>query len=146
MAKPPLALRDGYKHFLRIPTRWMDSDIYGHVNNVVYYSYFDTVVNDYLVRVAGLDPQRDKVVGLVVETGCQYAKSITFPQSVDAGLRVAKLGNSSVRCEIGIFVEGENEAAAAGHFVHVFVERPAQRPVPIPLNIRAALERLLVLS
>jgi acyl-CoA thioester hydrolase len=136
--------RNRYKHFLTIPTRWMDNDVYGHVNNVVYYSYFDTVVNEYLVRVGGLDFARDRIIGIAVESMCRYHKSIAFPDTIDAGLRVAKIGNSSVRYEIAIFRNGDAEAAASGHFVHVFVERDVQKPTPIPERIRAALERIAV--
>ena len=134
--------RASYKHFLTIPTRWMDNDVYGHVNNVVYYSYFDTVVNDYLMRHGGLDYRSGAVVGVVAETMCQYKKSLAFPESVDVGLRVAKIGNSSVRFEIGIFKQGDDEPAAFGHFVHVFVERAVQKAVTIPERIRSCLERI----
>ncbi|MBM3572477.1 MAG: acyl-CoA thioesterase [Alphaproteobacteria bacterium] len=144
MADDIVESRSRYKHFQRIQTRWMDNDIYGHVNNVTYYSYFDTVVNEYLIRAGGLDIHKGAIVGFVVETSCRYRKPITFPDVIDAGLRVSKLGNSSVRCEIGIFRDGEDDAAAAGHFVHVYVDRAANRPVPIPPAIRGALEKLLV--
>ncbi len=136
------ASRPDFAHFLRIPTRWMDNDVYGHVNNVVYYSYFDTVINKYLIDEGGLDFARDAVVGIAVETHCNFRKSLQFPDVIDAGLRVGRLGNSSVRYEIGLFREGEDAAAALGHFVHVFVDRASQTPVPIPAPIRAALERL----
>ncbi len=136
--------RASYKHFLAIPTRWMDNDVYGHVNNVVYYSYFDTVVNDYLMRHGGLDYRNGAIVGLVVETMCQYKKSLAFPESVDVGLRVAKIGNSSVRFEIGIFRQGDDAPAAFGYFVHVFVERAVQKAIAMPERIRGALEKILV--
>lgn len=136
--------RATYKHFLTIPTRWHDNDVYGHVNNVVYYSYFDTVVNDYLMRYGGLDYREGAVVGFVVETMCRYKKPLTFPESIDVGLRVTKIGNSSVRFEIGIFKQGDHEAAAFGHFVHVFVERAIQKPVAIPEAFRRALEGIRV--
>ena len=136
--------RASYKHFLTIATRWMDNDVYGHVNNVVYYSYFDTVVNDYLMRHGGLDYRDGTVVGLVVESMCQYKKSLAFPESVDVGLRVTKMGNSSVRFEIGIFKQGDDEPAAFGHFVHVFIERGMQKAVVIPEAFRRALERISV--
>jgi acyl-CoA thioester hydrolase len=139
--------RDRYRHFLSIPTRWMDNDIYGHVNNVVYYSYFDTVINEYLIRAGGLDITKGEIVGLAVETFCRFHRELTFPEVVEAGLRVGKLGNSSVRYEIAIFKKDIAEAAATGHFVHVFVqraERAERKPVPIPAPIRAALERLVV--
>jgi acyl-CoA thioester hydrolase len=136
--------RADFRHFLAIPTRWMDNDIYGHVNNVVYYSYFDTVVNEHLVRVGGLDIREGPVIGLVVETCCRFHRPLAFPGVVDAGLRVARLGNSSVRYEIGLFAAGEHEPAATGHFVHVWVGRAANRPTPVPAAIRAALAPLLV--
>ena len=136
--------RAAYPHFLAIPTRWMDNDIYGHVNNVVYYSYFDTVINDYLIRAGGLDIEESRVVGVCAESFCRYRAPLTFPEAVEAGLRVEHLGKSSVRYEIGLFKEGEEGAAAEGHFVHVFVERKAMTPVPIPEPIRAALARIAV--
>lgn len=135
--------RGAYRHFLSIPTRWMDNDTYGHVNNVVYYSYFDTVVNRHLIGEGGLDIVNDPEVGLVVETMCRFHKPLTFPDVVDAGLRVARIGNSSVRYEIGLFRAGDDEPAATGHFVHVWVNRATQRPVPVPARIRAALAALL---
>ncbi|HTS92519.1 MAG TPA: thioesterase family protein [Stellaceae bacterium] len=134
--------RGNFPHFLEIPTRWMDNDIYGHVNNVVYYSYFDTVVNDYLVREGRLDIHAGPVIGIAVESLCRFHRSLAFPDVIDAGLRVGKLGNSSVRYEISLFRRGDAEPAATGHFVHVFVDRGSRRPLPIPAPIRAALQRL----
>ena len=122
----------------------MDNDVYGHVNNVVYYSYFDTVVNGYLISSGALDIEKSPVIGLVVETQCRYLKPITFPDAVHAGLRVARLGNSSVRYEIGIFRNDEDTAAAQGHFVHVYVDRATQRPTEIPDEVRTKLEALAV--
>ena len=136
--------RADYRHFLAIPTRWMDNDHYGHVNNVTYYSYFDTVVNEHLIRAGGLDPANDAVVGYVVETTCRYRKPLTFPETVDAGISVVRLGSSSVTYEIGIFRQDEGEAAATGRFVHVWVDRRTQRPVAIPTRIRDALQPLVV--
>ncbi|MEO5702194.1 MAG: thioesterase family protein [Casimicrobiaceae bacterium] len=136
--------RSSYRHFLAIPTRWADNDQYGHVNNVTYYAYFDTVVNAHLIHAGGLDIQAADVVGLVVETFCRFRKSLSFPDVVDAGMRVAHLGNASVRYEIGLFRATEDDAAADGHFVHVWVERASQRPVRIPARIREALASLLV--
>ncbi len=136
-------MRSDYPHFLAIPTRWMDNDIYGHVNNVTYYSYFDTVVNEYLIREGGLDIHGGTVIGLAVETFCKFHQSLAFPEIVDAGLRVGKLGNSSVRYEIGLFRQGHGEPAAEGHFVHVFVDRDTQKPTPIPPPLRACMERIL---
>jgi len=138
----PSETRAAYPYFRTIPTRWMDNDAYGHVNNVTYYSYFDTVVNEHLIREGGLDIARDPVVGLVVETGCTFRKSLSFPERIDAGLRVAKLGTTSVTYEIGLFREGDDEPAATGRFVHVWVDRATQLPVPVPPAIRAALRPL----
>ena len=134
--------RDRYRHFLTIPTRWKDNDVYGHVNNVEYYSYFDTVINRYLIDAGGLNPQADTIVGVAVETMCRFQRSFSYPEDVQAGLRVGHLGNSSVRYEVGLFGAGENETRAHGHFIHVFVERATNKPVPIPAKIRAALEKL----
>lgn len=134
--------RADYRHFLAIPTRWMDNDVYRHVNNVVYYSYFDTVVNQYLVERGVLDIETSTVIGLVVETQCHYFSPISFPDIVHAGLRVARLGTSSVRYEIGIFRNTEAQAAAQGHFVHVYVDRASNRPTPLPPPLRAVLQTL----
>jgi acyl-CoA thioester hydrolase len=138
----PAPQRAAYKHFLTIPTRWMDNDIYGHVNNVVYYSYFDTVVNEYLIVAGGLDIHGGAVIGLVVETMCRYFQPLAFPEIIEAGLRVGRLGRSSVRYEVAIFKAGEDAAAASGHFVHVYVDRATRRPVPLPESLRVALSRL----
>jgi acyl-CoA thioester hydrolase len=138
----PRTGRDGYRHFLAIPTRWMDNDSYGHVNNVTYYSYFDTAVNEHLIRAGGLDIARDPVIGIVVETSCTFHCSLAFPEVIDAGLRVARLGASSVTYEIGLFRQGEDAPAASGRFVHVWVDRATQRPAGVPAKIRAALEPL----
>ncbi len=144
MSHAMIETRARYPHFLTIPTRWMDNDVYGHVNNVVYYSYFDTVINDYLVRAGGLDIQGSPVVGVCAESTCRYRAPLAFPEPVEAGLRVGHLGRTSVRYEIGLFKEGEDEAAAQGHFVHVFVDRRAMTPAPIPEAIRKALEKIAV--
>ena len=132
MSKENIETRDRYPHFLSIQTRWSDNDIYGHVNNVTYYSYFDTVVNCFLIDQGGLDIETDSVIGMAVETMCKFNKPLAYPEVLEAGLRVGKLGNSSVRYEIGIFQEGAAEAAAMGHFVHVFVDRATGKPAPIP--------------
>lgn len=134
--------RDAYRHWLQIPTRWMDNDIYGHVNNVQYYSFFDTVINEYLIREGGLDPATGEVIGLAIETRCEFHRSLFFPEVVSAGLRVAKLGRTSVRYEIGLFSAADQQPAATGHFVHVFVDRLDRRPTEIPGQIRSCLERL----
>jgi acyl-CoA thioester hydrolase len=141
--KKPLA-RGEFRHFLAIATRWEDNDSYGHVNNVVYYSYFDTVVNEHLIREGGLDIRDGPAIGLVVETGCSFHRPLSFPCVIDAGLRVAKLGNSSVRYEIALFAAGEPDAAATGHFVHVWVQRATGRPTSVPAAIRTALAPLVI--
>jgi acyl-CoA thioester hydrolase len=142
MSRPEPEQRTAYPYFRRIPTRWMDNDVYGHVNNVVYYSYFDTVVNAFLMHDGGLDIESGKVIGLCVESQCRYLSPVAFPDLLDAGLRVAKIGRSSVRYEVGIFRIGERSAAAQGHFVHVFVDRKTRRPVDLPARMRNALTRL----
>lgn len=138
--------RGDYRHFLPIATRWLDNDLYGHINNVVYYSFFDTVVNRYLIEGGFLDLARSDVIGLVVETGCRYAKAVAFPEAVTAGLRVAHMGRSSVRYEVGLFRGNEDDAAAEGHFIHVYVERATRRPTPLPGALRNLLTPLLVAS
>lgn len=133
-------LRAGYRHFQRLTTRWMDNDAYGHVNNVVYLSWFDTVVNDFLIHSEVLDPERGDVVGFVVETCCRYLSPLAFPQAVEGGLRVGRIGTSSVRYEIAIFAEGADTASAQGHFVHVYVDRATHKPVPLPAQLRNVLQ------
>jgi len=125
-----------------MPTRWMDNDCYGHVNNVVYYAYFDTVINEYLIREGGLDIHNGTVIGFAVETCCRFHRSLSFPEVIDAGLRVGHLGNTSVRYEIGLFKQDEIKPAATGHFIHVFVDRATEKPAVIPDTIRACLQRL----
>ena len=142
-SKNPPAIRDGFVHFFSMPTRWMDNDVYGHVNNVVYYAYFDTVICRYLIVEAKLDIVNGPVLPFTVENGCRYHRSLTFPQVIDAGLRVVRIGNSSVRYEIALFGERERQCAAEGYFVDVFVDRPTHRSVPIPTDIRRALANLL---
>ncbi len=144
MAEQPQHPRADYRHFQPITTRWHDNDIYGHVNNVVYYSYFDSAVNAYLIERGGLDIHDGEVVGFVVSSSCDYFASIAFPDLLEVGLRVGKLGNSSVQYELAIFKAGEAQACAAGRFVHVFVDRASNRPTPIPAGLRQALEALLV--
>ena len=140
--EPPLR-RSDFSRFDAIDTRWMDNDVYGHVNNVVYYSFFDTVINQYLIRAGGLDIHDGRVIGLAVESMCRFHRPLAYPDPVDAGLRVGKLGRSSVRYEVGLFAAGAEEPAATGHFVHVFVERESRQPTPIPESIRTALARLV---
>jgi acyl-CoA thioester hydrolase len=136
--------RDGFCLFRPIATRWMDNDVYGHVNNAQYYAYFDTAVNGWLVEQGLLDLNASPVVGLVVETGCTYFESVAFPDRLEAGIAVARLGRSSVRYRIGIFREGAPRVAAQGHFVHVYVDRASQRPVEVPEPVRRALEPITI--
>jgi len=144
--RPDLLKRADYRHFRVIPTRWMDNDVYGHVNNVVYYSYFDTVVNQYLIEQGVLRIDSAPVIGLVIETRCNYFQPVCFPDLVHAGLRVAHMGTSSVRYDIGLFRGDDATAAAQGHFVHVYVDRHSSRPVPLPEAMRAALARIAGVS
>jgi acyl-CoA thioester hydrolase len=143
MPKQPPHTRADYRHFLTITTRWMDNDVYRHINNVHYYSFFDTAVNEYMMREGVLTLDSDAVC-LVVETGCQYFSPVAFPDLIHCGLRVARLGNSSVRFEIGIFRNDDASAAAQGHFVHVCCDRATQRPLAMPAGMRAALAKLQV--
>ena len=144
MSEKPSGRAD-YPHFLEIPTRWNDNDVYGHVNNVDYYAFFDTVINEWLINRGGLDIHGGGgAIGVCAESHCSYREALSFPETVEAGLRVGKLGNSSVRYEIGIFKAGEEQAGASGWFVHVFVDPQSREPVPIPEGIRASLEQLVV--
>lgn len=134
--------RSDYRHFASITTRWSDNDAYGHVNNIVYYGWFDTLVNEYLIRQGALDIDASDVIGLVVETHCNYFSELAFPQPVVGGLRVARVGTSSVRYELAIFADGADLASAQGHFVHVYVDRATHRPAPLPARLKAAVEAL----
>lgn len=136
--------RSDYRHFHAITTRWMDNDAYGHVNNVVYYSWFDTVVNQFLIVNGALDVEHSSVIGLVIETQCNYFASVAFPDRVTAGVRVTKLGNSSVRYEVGIFREDEDSASAQGHFVHVYVDRATRKSSAIPDKTRTLLQSIQI--
>ena len=140
--RPQPQPRSAYRAFRSISSRWMDNDVYGHINNVVYYSYFDTAVNGHLIDAGALDIEAGATIGLVIETQCNYFAPLSFPQTIDAGLRVAHLGRSSVRYEVGLFAQGEPLSAAAGHFVHVYVDRATRRPVNLPPALLAALQPL----
>lgn len=142
-AKAPRETRDRYPLLVPLATRWGDNDVYGHVNNVVYYAFFDTAVNGILVESGALDIANGPVIGLVVETGCRYFAPVAFPDALEAGVRVAHLGRSSVRYEVAIFSAGADEAAAQGHFVHVTVDRHTRRPVPLPEGFRNVLKTLV---
>ena len=141
MAADPVA--GNYRYFLPITTRWMDNDVYGHVNNVTYYSYFDTVANHFLITEGGLDIHHSPVIALVVESQCSYRAPVAYPDRLRAGLRVDKLGNRSVTYGVAIFTDTDTEAVAHGQFVHVFVDRETRRAVAIPAQVRAALETLV---
>ncbi len=141
-AKPQPLPRSAYPVFRSITTRWMDNDAYGHVNNVVYYSWFDTAVNAHLIEQGVLDIHTGETIGLVVETQCNYFAPLAFPQTIEAGIRVAHKGTSSVRYEVGLFAQGEPLTAARGHFVHVYVDRVHRRPVPLRPEFQSVLERL----
>jgi acyl-CoA thioester hydrolase len=137
-------VREGYPYVLEIPTRWADNDVYGHVNNAIYYGYFDTAVNRHLTDHGLLSPSESPVIGIVVETGCRFHRSLAFPDVIEAALRVSKIGNSSVTYELALFRKGDREPAASGHFVHVYVDRATRRPAPIPPPVRTELEKLRV--
>ncbi|MFC5499575.1 acyl-CoA thioesterase [Caenimonas terrae] len=141
-AKPQPEPRSAYRAFRTISTRWMDNDAYGHVNNVVYYSWFDTAVNAHLIEQGALDVQHGDTIGLVIETQCNYFAPVEFPQTVEAGLRVSRIGRSSVRYEVGLFVQGEPVTAAKGHFIHVYVDRAQRRPTELPPRLKTVLEAL----
>ena len=140
--KPRPEGREGYRAFRPITTRWMDNDAYGHVNNVVYYSWFDTAVNAHLIEQGVLDIEQGPTIGLVIETQCNYFAPVAFPQPVEAGLRVARIGQSSVRYEVGLFLAGEALTVAKGHFVHVYVDRATRRPAALPAPLKKVLEAL----
>lgn len=143
MSKEPV-LKDAFKHFQDVQTRWMDNDVYGHVNNVVYYSYFDSVVNTYLIEKGGLDIQNGAQIGFIVSSSCVYQKSIAFPETLVGALRVSRIGNSSVDYSVALFKEGEDEACAHGEMTHVFVDRETNKPSPIAGVLREALQDILV--
>lgn len=139
-----MSSRTDYRHFTAVTTRWKDNDVYGHVNNVEYYSYFDTVINTYLIVEGGLDIHRGQAIGVCAESHCSFLGGMAFPETIEGGIRVEKLGNSSVRYGIGLFRQGQDAPAAEGWFVHVFVDRATRKPVPLPLPLREALQRIEV--
>jgi acyl-CoA thioester hydrolase len=140
--RPEAEFRAAYSRFVELTTRWMDNDVYGHLNNVVAYSLFDTAVNQTLIEDGALEIERSPVIGLVVETACQYLAPMVFPDRISAGVRVARVGTSSVRYEVALFRNDEPQASAQGHFVHVYVDRLTRRPVPLPKRLRAVAESL----
>lgn len=139
-----LLQRHDYRHFQPITTRWQDNDIYGHINNVAYYSFFDSTVNAWLIERGGLDIHDGRVAGLVVSSACDYFASVAYPEVIEVGLRVARLGGSTVEYELAVFRVGEHEPCAAGRFVQVFIDRQSSQPVAIPEALREALQQLLV--
>ncbi|MFZ2990995.1 acyl-CoA thioesterase [Ideonella sp.] len=146
-ARPPRAQpepRAAFSVFRTLPTRWMDNDLYGHINNAAYYSFFDTAVNAYLIGAGALDIQSGSVIGLVIENHCNYFASLAFPEDVEAGLRVGHIGRSSVRYELGLFAPGASHSAASGHFIHVYVDRETRRPTELPAALQQALLALKV--
>ena len=144
MESEKLMHRSDYSFFKNITTRWADNDIYGHINNVVYYSYFDTVANQYLIEFADFNPISAPVIGVVVHSNCNYIKAIAYPDKIEAGLTVKKLGRSSVTYGIGVFRQGESAACAYGEFVHVFINRKDSLPISIPTKIRESLQKILI--
>ncbi len=144
MTRPQPESRSAYRAFVPITTRWMDNDLYGHVNNVVYYSWFDTAVNGYLIGQGALDIYHGDTIGLVVETHCNYFAPIAFPQVVQAGIRVAHQGTSSVRYEVGLFTDTSETSHARGHFVHVYVDRATRQPNALPARLQQVLETLAI--
>jgi acyl-CoA thioester hydrolase len=144
--KPTPHQRSDYRWFTNISTRWADNDVYGHINNVVYYAFFDTAVNQFLIQLKVLDIHAGLQIGLVVETGCNYFAPLAFPEPIIAGIRVTKLGSSSVRYEVALFAEGSDSAAAQGHFVHVYVNKASRLPEPLSVNLRDCLSSIFVES
>lgn len=144
MSRPSPNSLDSYKHFLKIPTRWADNDVYGHVNNSVHYFYFDTVVNEFLVTQGLLNIEKSETIGLVVKTNCDYFAPISFPETVNAGLRVSRLGSSSVTYDVGLFRNDVTKASAQGQFTHVYVDRDTRKPVVIADDMRQALQALML--
>lgn len=137
------AVNDDYAHWVTVATRWKDNDLYGHVNNVVHYSLMDTAINEWMIRTAGFEPRTAEVIGLCVESHCSYKAEVAFPDPIELGLRIGKLGRSSVRWEVGLY-RSDGTVVAEGYFVHVFVGREDRRPVPVPERIRAAMDKLVV--
>ncbi|MND26268.1 Thioesterase superfamily protein [compost metagenome] len=144
MTKPVLKTRDQFKFFLDIQTRWADNDIYGHVNNVTYYSYFDTAANALLIQKTGFDIHQSQSIGLVVDSACSFFQELSFPEIIQVGVAIGKIGNTSLRYELAIFKQGQEQASAQGHFVHVFVDRETRKTVPISESTRNVLEKFLL--
>lgn len=144
MTKPVLKTRDQFKFFLDIQTRWADNDIYGHVNNVTYYSYFDTAANALLIQKTGFNIHQSQSIGLVVDSACSFFQELSFPEIIQVGVAIGKIGNTSLRYELAIFKQGQDQSSAQGHFVHVFVDRETRKTVPISESTRDVLEKFLL--
>jgi acyl-CoA thioester hydrolase len=142
MAKPEPTRRSEYVHFEPVSTRWMDNDLYGHVNNAHYYSFFDSAINHYLITAGGLDIEAGATVGYIVSSRCEYFRPIRYPDAIEVGVCTDRVGNSSATYGVAIFIPGEVEARASGAMTHVFVDRASSRPAPIPARLRAALEAI----
>ncbi|WP_180055178.1 MULTISPECIES: thioesterase family protein [unclassified Acinetobacter] len=142
--KPETKRRQNYRFLFPIQTRWADNDMYGHVNNVTYYSYFDTAANALLIQHAGFDLQNTPIIGLVVDSACSFLQELSYPEIIEVGVAIEKIGNSSLRYDLAIFKQGQNEAAAQGHFVHVFVDRQTRKSTSIPDDMRDALTQFLL--
>ncbi|MCL6231529.1 acyl-CoA thioesterase [Acinetobacter amyesii] len=142
--KPETKRRQNYRFLFPIQTRWADNDMYGHVNNVTYYSYFDTAANALLIQHAGFDLRNTPIIGLVVDSACSFLQELSYPEIIEVGVAIEKIGNSSVRYDLAIFKQGQNEAAAQGHFVHVFVDRQTRKSTSIPEDMRDALTQFLL--
>ncbi len=144
--KPELKIRQNYPFLFPIQTRWADNDMYGHVNNVTYYSYFDTAANALLIQHAGFNIQSTPIIGLVVDSACSFLSELSYPEIIEVGVAISKIGNSSLRYDLAIFKQGQNTAAAQGHFVHVFVDRQTRKSTSIPQNMRDALTNFIVIN
>jgi len=144
MTKPVLKTRDQFNFFLDIQTRWADNDIYGHVNNVTYYSYFDTAANALLIQKTGFDIHQSQSIGLVVDSACSFFQELSFPEIIQVGVAIGKIGNTSLRYELAIFKQGQEQASAQGHFVHVFVDRETRKTVPLTESVREVLDKFLL--
>ena len=142
--KPDTKTREQYAFFFPIQTRWADNDMYGHVNNVTYYSYFDTAAHALLIQHAGFDLRNTPIIGLVVDSACSFLQELSYPEIIEVGVAIEKIGNSSLRYDLAIFKQGQNEAAAQGHFVHVFVDRQTRKSTSIPEDMRDALTQFLL--
>lgn len=144
--KPQVRNRQNFKFIFPIQTRWSDNDMYGHVNNIIYYSYFDTAANALLIHKAGFNLQHSPIIGLVVNSSCNFMQELSYPEIIEVGVSIAKIGNSSLSYDLAIFKQGQDNASAQGHFVHVFVDRKTRKSTPIPTEMRDTLQQFLTLN